>query len=461
MSRLYWRIFIAFWAVIILTVVVTVTVNTVVLRDDVATSRLQALFASMDALTEQAQRTLDSEGEAGLREWLAQKRASLNVPMFIVDPDGMELLGQPLPPRLRPPPELQSGFERWRERRFELRPDARPGPRRGPRARSRTLTGPRGEYTFVAMGIDSPRSGGIWSRDSRRLFPLMLVLVSGAACFWLARYLTRPIQVFRETGQRITAGDLSARVGAPVDQRKDEFGALARDFDQMAARIQTLLESKQRLLREVSHELRSPLARLQAATGLMRQQAGNADNANLDRIEQEAETLNHMIGQILAFARLESLERVTREPTDVAELVSEVVANARFEAQTLGRDVTFQAPKHVEAELDPALIQSAIDNVVRNAVQHSEQLTTVTLAAAPDSIQITVSDDGPGAPAENLDRLFELFFTAAPSNSADGQGAGIGLAIARRVVDLHGGSVVARNRVDGSGLEVSISLPAV
>lgn len=112
MPRLYWRIFIAFWAVIILTVVVTVTVNTVVLRDDVATSRLQALFASMDALTEQAQRTLDSEGEAGLREWLAQKRASLNVPMFIVDPDGIELLGQPLPRRL-------------------LRPGSRPGSRLG------------------------------------------------------------------------------------------------------------------------------------------------------------------------------------------------------------------------------------------------------------------------------------------------------------------------------------------
>ncbi len=458
MSRLYWRIFIAFWMVIVLTMVATVTVNTLISRDDVETSRLQALFASLDALAEQAQRTLDKEGEAGLREWLEQKQASLNVPMFIVDPDGNELRGQPLPRRFRrPPSEFRAEPELRRERRPGMRPNIRPGLG----ARSRVLTGPRGDYLFIAMGLDRPRAPGMLSPNARRVFPLMLVLVSGVACFWLARYLTRPIQVFRQTGQRITAGDLSARVGAPVNRRKDEFGALAKDFDRMAEQIQALLESKQRLLREVSHELRSPLARLQAATGLLRQQAGDADNPNLERIEQEAQTLNHMIGQILAFSRLESMERIAREAVDVTELIGEVVANARFEAQVLGRDVTLEAPETLAAELDPALLQSAVDNVVRNAVQHASQLTAVTLVALPDGIQITVTDDGPGAPEAHLDRLFEAFFTAAPSNSAHGQGAGIGLAIARRAVDLHGGRITARNRTDGSGLEVSITLPAV
>jgi len=456
MSRLYWRIFFSFWVVIILTLVATVTVNTLASRDDAETLRLQALFASMDALAEQAQRKLDKEGEAGLREWLEQKQASLNVPMFIIDPDGKELRGQPLPRRFRrPPTDVLTDPEMRRDRGPGMRPNSRPGRA----ARSRVLTGTRGEYTFFAMGIDRPRGLGIMPPDARPLFPFMLVLVSGVACFWLARYLTRPIQVFRHTGQRITAGDLSARVGAPVNLRKDEFGALAKDFDRMAEQVQALLESKQRLLREVSHELRSPLARLQAATGLMRQQAGDADNPNLDRIEQEAQTLNHMIGQLLAFARLESMERIVREPVDVVELVGEVVANARFEGQALGRDVTLAAPEQVAGELDPVLIQSAVDNAVRNAVQHSQQLTEVTLVTVPEGIQISVTDDGPGAPEENLERLFEVFFTTAPSNSAHGQGVGIGLAIARRAVELHGGTITARNRVDASGLEVMITLP--
>ena len=294
-------------------------------------------------------------------------------------------------------------------------------------------------------------------RHTQRQFLIVLILISGIACFLLARYLTRPIQTFRAAGQKIAEGDLSARVGAPISKRKDEFGALAQDFDRMAEQVEALLDSKQRLLRDVSHELRSPLARLQAATGLMRQQLGD-DDANLDRIERETGVINAMIGQILEFSRLQSMDQVSREAVDMAELLTAISDNANYEAQPQGRAVTLQAPAQLEATVDPLLIQSAVENVVRNAVQHAEQTVAVNVALADNALKITVTDDGPGAPAENLGKLFEAFFTAAPSNSAAGQGAGIGLAIAKRAVELHGGTIAAANRAE-CGLEVTITLP--
>jgi signal transduction histidine kinase len=227
----------------------------------------------------------------------------------------------------------------------------------------------------------------------------------------------------------------------------------------MAEQVEALLESKQRLLREVSHELRSPLARLQAAAGLIRQQQGDTENPNLDRIEREVDTLNDMVGQILSFTRLQNMQQIAREPVDVTELVSGVVDNANYEGQAIGRKVILSSDESVYARLDPALLQSAVDNVVRNAVQHSRQQTHVNIVATENAIEITVTDDGPGAPEENLGKLFDVFFTAAPSNSAAGQGAGIGLAIARRAIELHGGSITATNSAAGTGLEVRIVLP--
>jgi two-component system sensor histidine kinase CpxA len=468
MSRLYWKIFIAFWLVLLLTIIVTVTVNRLTLSDDVASSRMETLSASMDALAEQAQRTLTAAGEEGLRAWLEEKQTSLRVPIFIVAPDGTELLGRLLPPGLRGrPPNTASDVSPPRVGRERPPPGGmyEPGPgmrpvdrltRREPRfqPRPRILKGPRGDYTFVIAGPDRSEARWLMTREMRGLFPLVLVVVSGCACFLLARYLTRPIRAFRATGQKIAAGDLTARVGAPVTQRKDEFGALANDFDRMAEKVEALLESKQRLLRDVSHELRSPLARLQAATGLMRQQLGDADDENLDRIEREAATINDMIGQILTFTRLQSTDQISPEPVDVTELVAAVVDNANYEAHAQGCTVTLHAPDQLDAELDPSMMQSAVENVVRNAVQHARQTVIVSVSATDDAVQITVTDDGPGAPEQNLDKLFDAFFTAAPSNSAAGQGAGIGLAISKRAVELHGGSISAVNRANDSGLEV-------
>jgi two-component system sensor histidine kinase CpxA len=451
-SNLYWRIFLAFWAVIIATTLITVSFNSLAFRDQQADTRFESGRAALDALSEQAQRALDADGREGLVRWLRVRQRDPGMPLLlIIGPDGQELLDRPLPGPLR---------------MLARRPDAgeRGGiGRRRPIGPPRwTLRAPDGARYTVLLARRELRLGGWFLRpEARLLFPLVLVLLSGGACLWLARYLTRPIRAFRVTGQRIATGELDARVGPELAQRPDEFGALARDFDHMADRIEQLLATQQRLLRDVSHELRSPLARLQAAVGLIRQKSGDAADANLDRIEKEAENLNAMIGQILDFVRLENRQIVERERQDVRPLVQRVVEDAAYEGQLRGRRVVFEASAPVDAAVDAALFHSALENVVRNALQHCRSRVEVHLTGIGSParhLEVTVRDDGPGVREADLDQLFEAFFTAQPSNSAAGAGAGIGLAIARRAVRLQGGTIDAKNAA-GGGLVVRIELP--
>jgi two-component system sensor histidine kinase CpxA len=297
--------------------------------------------------------------------------------------------------------------------------------------------------------------GGPWfaAPQVRAVFPVVLVLISGLVCLLLARYLTRPIAVFRLAGQRIAAGDLAARVGPGVGRRRDEFGALARDFDDMAGRVEQLVDSQQRLMRDVSHELRSPLARLQAAVGLLRQRGG--DDANLERIEREIELLNDLIGRILGFSRLQGTTKLAAERCDVTDLVHGVVDDASFEVAESGIRFEFDGGGPEFAVADPALLRSAIDNVVRNAAQHARSRIAVSVARDGDTLRIVVADDGPGVPDADLERLFEPFFTTQTASV----GAGVGLAIARRAIELHRGVITVCNG-DAGGLIVTVELPS-
>lgn len=464
MTSLVWRIFLAFWAVLIVALLCTVAYNALVARDTAA-ARAELLAASTETLAAQAQSAFDAGGPARLRDWLEQQQRLLDTPLWIVAADGRDLLDRPLPPLVRAL-VMRSGA------RTGLRPPGLPPARRGepvagrPRMpRPGVIEGDGMRYLlFVANRERDPRGARLLSPEARRVFPLLLIVLSGAACLWLARYLTWPIAQFRNAGQAIAGGNLAARVGPAVAARGDEFGALAKDFDQMAERVEQLLDSRQRLLRDVSHELRSPLARLQTAVGLLRQRAGQPAATEVDyleRIEREADRLNAMIGDILAYARLDTATDIERCYADLREILDDVIDNAAFEAQPTGKTVELSAPESLSVQLDGELIRSALDNVVRNAVQHAA--STVSVRCASDSVAavITVRDDGPGAQDADLDKLFDAFFTHAPSNSAGGHGAGIGLAIARRAVELHGGTISAANAAPGSGLEVTLRLPLV
>lgn len=230
---------------------------------------------------------------------------------------------------------------------------------------------------------------------------------------------------------------------------------LARDFDDMAGRVQQLVETQQRLLRDVSHELRSPLARVQAAVGLLRQRGG--ESANLDRIERETDVLSELIGRVLGFSRLQARTTPDVERFDLVELLTGVVDDAAFEIAGRDLNLRYDAADPMFIVADPNLIRSAVDNVVRNAVQHSRSSVCVDVECddATRTVRITIEDDGRGVADEDLPHLFEPFF----SGKTDQAGAGVGLAIARRAIELHGGRIDARNAA-GAGLRVTIELPA-
>jgi signal transduction histidine kinase len=236
----------------------------------------------------------------------------------------------------------------------------------------------------------------------------------------------------------------------------DELAELGHDFDRMSARLRTLMEGQRRLLHDVSHELRSPLARLQAAIGLAHQQPDKI-GASLERIERESVRMDRLVGELLTLSRLEAASALpATEPVDLVEMVDQIADDARFEA---GASIEVDAPAPVTVRGAPDLLWSAVENIVRNAVKHGGAKDAVEVALHPGdgSVHIEVLDRGPGIADEHLGQIFEPFFRSNPTlNNVDGHG--LGLAIAKRVVETHGGRITASNRA-GGGLRVTITLP--
>jgi two-component system sensor histidine kinase CpxA len=250
-------------------------------------------------------------------------------------------------------------------------------------------------------------------------------------------------------------------VGEEFSRRQDELGVLARDFDTMADHVRMLIASKETLLRALSHELRSPLARVRVALGLARREGADLPK-QLDRIELETERLDTLIGQMLQLTHLRAVEPVLqRTPIDLTGLVSEVVEDARLEASAKDKFVEWVPGGPLALEGDAMLIRSAIENVVRNAVRFTDTGTTVTatIEGSPLYVSIVIEDRGPGVPEAELSRIFEPFYRVAECRDRDSGGTGLGLALTAGVVRLHRGEVNASNRAQG-GLRVEIKLPA-
>jgi two-component system OmpR family sensor kinase len=276
----------------------------------------------------------------------------------------------------------------------------------------------------------------------------------------LAGYLTAPIRRIRASFDGLARGDFSLRLGPSVGRRRDEIADLAHDFDIMAKRLEELVNARDRLLAGVSHELRSPLARLQLAIGLARQDPAKA-GASLERISREAARLDEMVDELLTLSKLESGAGRAEDYFDLSQIVTIVAEDARFEAAPLGVGV--------EVEIDPdegdwiaagngKLMSRAVENIVRNAIRFSGKGQTVRIALQrqPDAFRLTVADQGPGVPEAELTTLFQPFVQGA---GGDGKGFGLGLAIAERAVLAHGGAMTARNR-SGGGLAISLRIPA-
>lgn len=451
MRSLFVRIFLSYWMAQALFLVLAILV-TVALRP---TRELATVEALAPNFLSDAVQAYQSGGEEGAHRYLRGLHDSQHVHLFLFDSQGKDLSG-------RKPPEWIDQVRRGEKRTADTF-RGRFGPRQFLRQSMTTADGKN--YTLV-IELPPEEHAFFGPRGVPGLGILIAIISSGLVCYFLARHLTAPVVRLRTATQRLAAGDLTARAGASRTRRHDEIAELVRDFDAMAERLENLVNAQSRLLKDISHELRSPLARLNVALGLVRRRTGPEAQGTLDRIELEAERLNELIGRLLTIARLEGgAEAMDTIPVDLGELIAEVAADADFEAQNRHCHVDCVIADDCVVTGDPSLLRSAIENVVRNATRYTHEGTEVHVhvecASGVGRIEtiIRVTDSGPGVPEDALGKLFRPFYRIDDARGRQTGGVGLGLAITERAVRLHGGTVRVANRPEG-GLMVEIRLPA-
>lgn len=452
MRSLLVRIFLSFWLII------GITIGAAALAGYYYAEQLRIAIENFDPgdTLVDASTALSSGGREGLESWLADANRTRGISIYVFDSEGRDILGRKPPRRLA---RVLRHHQSHRLRRGEAHAD--PLNLRRARPHSQLVSADGEVYTLLFAPLR--RAAGI--RDGlptgSSLF-LLALLVSGGVSFLLARAITNPLRKLRYATVSLAEGQMDSRVSSSVGNRRDEIGMLARDFDAMAEKLQRAAAQQTELSRNVSHELRSPLARLRVATELAKRKAGELPE--FERMDEEAERLDRLIGQILSYTRLESGAQLERSRIDLSELVQEVVDNVNFECRSGA-----YGGVRVESELDapPAFtgyadaLTSAIENVVRNAVRHSPAGGTVRVRLAADAQAATVEvlDEGDGVGDDELPRLFEPFFrTRSAALDSSKRGTGLGLAIAERAIRLNGGTVTALSRADG-GLRVLVVLP--
>jgi two-component system, OmpR family, sensor histidine kinase CpxA len=420
--------------------------------------RFQTSDSAMETMARTAVQTYQAGGPSALHNYFHELERDQLFRVVLFDENGAELSGRPAPRflgpdgRYAPPPANgpippRPSYKELSKRDFP---------------KHTILAADGHHYTLMLL---PPSRAHLWflSAPKRLLGILVGLCATGLICFFIARYVTGPIAALRTAASRLAAGDLSARAGAAGVKRRDEIGSLVHDFDLMAERIESLITAQRQLLSDISHELRSPLARLNVAVGLARRQADPETQSALERIEIEADRLNDMLQNLLTLSRLESGEGAEMRTTvELAPLVADVVADADFEAQAFGREVHLVSSTACNVDGNLTLLRSAIENVVRNAARYTDEHTNVDvkLERRNGSAYITVQDQGPGVPEEALPKLFLPFYRVDATRDRNTGGVGLGLSIAERAVRLHGGAVVARNGKP-HGLVVEIELPCV
>jgi two-component system, OmpR family, sensor kinase len=447
-GRLFWKIFFAFWlALMFIAAGVGLAVH---LHSQARLNAMTELASGPRAelILAAVATTLEYGGPQAVRSLFKDWPGRRPLRVLIVDENDHDLLGRPVP---------AAALARAR---------ARPGG---------SLTQPGLRHVAAPDGhkylLFVPISEGTGSRQTRRYHPqpvypfqiqlgmaLLASLLFSAALAW---YLTRPVRHLRQASRKLAEGVLDTRVTPLIGRRRDEIADLGRDFDHMAARLQASVSAQMRLLHDVSHELRSPLARLRVAIGLARQQPDKMAAA-LDRIERESERLAELVGQVLTLSRLEAgVSGAPEEYVDLAQLLDTVVEDARFEAESSGRTVNLEATGEVIVKARAELLRRAFENVVRNAVKYTAAGTAVEVRMRPrherKSVTVSICDRGPGVPESDLEAVFKPFFRADRTDFTDAGGYGLGLAIAKRAVEAHAGRIHAKNR-EGGGLCIEIEL---
>jgi two-component system sensor histidine kinase CpxA len=447
---LYLKIFIWFWlAMIIINVVLFVAFA---LTRPTPTRRSWRDLAQTGPNAQKATEIYEQSGASALNAALQATEKTSGVSATFFDETGNELSGRFVPQKAR---ELSAKAAETRDIEFNFDVEntlvARP------------IVSPKGQLYIYVAHIPRPPFQPTFQTLGLRL--LVVLVIGGIFCYWLARYLTTPLLKLRTTTNELAEGNLGARVASKLVKRRDEVGQLGSDFNVMAERLESMVKAQQRLLGDISHELRSPLARLGVALGLARQRSGVEAYGALDRIERESDNLNEMISQLLTLTRLESgTDGRKRTEVDLAALVREVADDADFEARSVNRSVQVVSSDDCSINGVEELLRSAVENVVRNAVRYTPEGTAVEVAlrkqngGSDNFAVISVRDRGKGVPEDALKRIFRPFYrTEDARDRQSGGGTGLGLAITERAVRMHGGSVQAVNAV-GGGLSVEMRL---
>ena len=488
MGRLFWKVFLAFW--------LTMLAVSAVVALAVMTAQQARVDESGDVVPDGPAPIVDSRWveeilrrnalvlEHGNSELLSEmlraspaepppfngRRRLRNSSVLVVDSEGRDILAREVP---------REALEQARARLGEL--DRAEGVMRVEAADGNTY------LLFVPQRQGARRSRPeppFYMRQPPAAFAaagLAFSLVFSAALAW---YLARPIRALRQGFEAVAAGDLGARVSPRIGRRRDELADLGRDFDLTTQRLQHLILAQRRLLHDVSHELRSPLARIQAAVGLLRQSPARAADL-CDRVEQESRVLDDLVGEILTLARLdEEMGHGEAVPLELDELLADVVDDARFEAQGMNKTVDLEGSAPAGVEGYPVLLQRAAENLVRNALRHTAPGTAVTVTVGPTrllspprkdeessavkrrpvevaGVRVAVRDHGPGIPEDLLESVVDPFVRLPPEGTPDtaaSGGFGLGLAITRRAMELHGGKLRLRNHPQG-GLEATLEWP--
>lgn len=323
---------------------------------------------------------------------------------------------------------------------------------------AKNLRLPNGEEYALVIRWDRLRPVPFFGESQLRWIRYAALLLTALlVCYALARYLSSPIQKIRRATQKLAEGELGTRVGNEVGNRRDELAVLAKDFDVMAERIESLVTSQQRLSRDVSHELRSPLARMNVALEIAKQKSNGAANPLLDRIEAESNRLNDMISRLLTLSRLETgSQDFERSEIDLKALVEHVAEDADFEANAVGKSVRITHADKCSIIGSDELVSSAVENVLRNAVRYTRDGTAVevSLKSTDGRAIVSVRDHGGGVPENELENLFRPFYRVGEARDRGSGGTGLGLAIAEQAVKAHKGQIEAKNQDDGLVVEM-------
>lgn len=469
---LFWKIFLSFWIFMVLFGICSALITTQLSQ----TANLSSHIPVPKIIRRTHRLIMQGSSQTELKEWLVelQNRIQKDV-VYILDSNGKDLLNRPLTV------DLQQAFQNNVATPLEFPPHFKKldlfqdPPPIEPRGMPSTLgsaiiikkiqLASGGNYTLMIDNQTSRDEWIFWRSLGIGARITIASLLSGIICFFLARYLTAPIQKLRTVTHRIASGHFNDPIDTGIAERKDEIGDLGRDFDSMAKRIEITLQSQQRLLRDVSHELRSPLARLQIALGLAHQRSNGLIEPELQRIEEEVERLNELISQSLSLARLSSQMSIPeKSEINLTELLIDVVANAEYEAESKQCQIKLSEMSHCFIEGNWDLLHSALENILRNAINYTKVGTYIETSITqsinipvPVAI-ITIRDHGMGVPEADINELFKPFFRVDEARAYQSGGHGIGLAIAERAIHLHNGTISVVN-ASGGGLKVKMCLP--